>query len=86
MAEGGAIAGSATNLFDCMCYAVKEAGIPLADAVRCATENPAKAIGIFDTHGSIENGKSADFIIMNQDLKIKAVVKRGVVCRRENTL
>lgn len=43
--EGGAIAGSATNLMQCMRIAVKEMGIPLSSAVKCATVNPAKEIG-----------------------------------------
>lgn len=73
----GAIAGSVTNLFDCMRYAVREAGIPLADAVRCASENPAKAIGIDRTHGSITAGKYADFVLMDRSLEIRQVVKRG---------
>ncbi len=73
----GAIAGSVTNLFDCMRYAVREAGIPLADAVRCATENPARAIGIDGTHGSIATGRYADFVLMDRDLKLCCVVKRG---------
>lgn len=73
----GAIAGSVTNLFDCMRFAVREAGIPLADAVRAATENPAGAIGIESTHGSIAAGKYADFVLMDRDLKLCQVVKRG---------
>ena len=83
LAEGGAIAGSASNLFECMRYAVREAGIPLEDVVQCATENPAKAIGIFDSHGSIEKGKYADFIVMDRDLRIKYVVKRGIICKKQ---
>lgn len=77
----GAIAGSATNLFDCMCYAVKEAGIPLTDAVRAATENPARAIGIWATHGSIETGKYADFLLVDEKLTLRHIIKKGtLVC------
>ncbi len=78
----GAIAGSVTNLFDCMRYAVREAGIPLADAVRCATENPARAIGADQTHGSIVTGKYADFVVMDRELEIRHVVKKGVIVQR----
>lgn len=78
---GGAIAGSVTNLFNCMRYAVQQAGIPLASAVRCATENPAKAIGIWDRTGSLETGKYADFLILDQQLRLKYVVKKGQICQ-----
>ncbi len=74
----GTIAGSATNLFDCMMTAVKEMNIPLADAILCASRNPAKAIGMYDTVGSITIGKQADFVIINKsDLSIKKVIVRG---------
>lgn len=63
----GTIAGSATNLFDCMMNAVKTMGIPLAGAVRCASENPAKAIGMFDEVGSISVGKKADLVLVSED-------------------
>jgi len=76
--EDGTIAGSATNLMDCMRTCVKM-GIPLESAIRSATYNPAKAIGISDQYGSIEPGKVANFVILNKDLSIKNVILRGKV-------
>lgn len=73
----GTIAGSATNLMDCMRFCVKTVGLPLEDAVMCATENPAKEIGIYDQVGSIEPGKKADFILLDQDLKLVSVYIDG---------
>ena len=46
--EDGTIAGSNTNLMKCMRTAVKQMGIPLEKAVKCAAVNPAKSIGIYD--------------------------------------
>lgn len=73
----GTIAGSATNLMDCMRFAVKEAGIPLETAVMCATENPAKEIGIFQETGSIAAGKKADFVLLDKELNIIGVYIDG---------
>ena len=73
----GTIAGSATNLMDCMRFAVKEAGIPLETAVMCATENPAKEIGIFHETGSIAAGKKADFVLLDKELNIIGVYIDG---------
>ena len=73
----GTIAGSATNLMDCMRFVVKNAGIPLEDAVMCATENPAKEIGIFDQTGSIEEGKKADFVLLDKELNIVGIYIDG---------
>ena len=56
----GAIAGSVTNLFNCMKFTVKEAGLPFEEVVACATENPAKAA----TPVEIISGRTAKPLFM----------------------
>lgn len=73
----GTIAGSATHLMDCVRYVVREVGLPFETALRCATENPAKQIGIFDTVGSISIGKKADFVLLDQEFNVEAVYIDG---------
>ena len=73
----GAIAGSATNLFNCMKFTVKEVGLPFEEVVGCATENPAKAVGLWEKYGSIDNGKYADCVIVDEDFNIRQIVKHG---------
>ena len=77
LTEGNSIAGSVTNLMDCVRVAVRLMDIPLASAVKCATVNPAKAIGVYGQQGSIEAGKLADLVLLNEDLSIRAVFLRG---------
>ena len=77
LTELGNIAGSVTNLMKCMCKAVKEMGIPLESAVKCATANPAKAIGIYDKYGSLTEGKQADIVLLDKELNIKHIIKAG---------
>lgn len=77
LAEGGAIAGSATNLMDCLRTAVKEMNIPLESAVKCASQNPAKSIGIYEKYGSISNGKYANLVLLDHDLKLQNIIHRG---------
>ena len=72
----GTIAGSATNLYDCMKNAVSF-GIPKEDAIRAATINPAKAIGADALVGSIANGKLADFVVCDEKLERRAVYIGG---------
>ncbi len=55
--QEGTIAGSATCLFDCMKRAVQEMGVPLESAVRAATLNPARSIGVDADYGSLEAGR-----------------------------
>ena len=78
LVSDGAIAGSATNLMDCMRTVVKKMGIPLETAVACATINPAKSLGVEEEYGSIEKGKKADIVLLDSDLKLTAVIKDGV--------
>jgi len=75
----GAIAGSATNLMDCVKNAVKNVGIPLTTAIKAAAVNPAKRIGIYDEYGSITPGKIANIVLLDTDLNVKAVFIKG--CR-----
>ena len=75
--EDGTIAGSVTNLFECMKRAVQDMHIRLEDAIAAATINPARQIGIFDKVGSIEDGKYADLVLMDKSLNIKAVYVHG---------
>ena len=79
LTELGNIAGSVTNLMKCMRKAVKEMGIPLESAVKCATMNPTKAIGIYDTYGSLTPGKQADVVLLDEDLEIRYIIKAGEV-------
>ncbi len=74
----GTLAGSVTNLADCLRVAVKEMGIPLASAVKCAAVNPAKAIGIYEEYGSLSAGKFADLLILDAELGLKQVFRHGV--------
>lgn len=79
LTEGGAIAGSATNLMDCMRTAVKKMEIPLCSAVKCATVNAAKSIGIDEKYGSLEVGKYANAVLLDQELNIVSVIHRGQI-------
>ena len=72
----GTIAGSATNLFDCMRRAVSF-GIPREDAIRAATYNPARQIGALSEVGSIADGKVADFVLCDAELNRRAVYLAG---------
>lgn len=77
LASDGAIAGSVTNLMDCMKTAVKTMSIPLETAVACATINPAKSLGIDAEYGSIRAGKKAHIVLMDQELNVQQVIKDG---------
>ena len=73
----GTLAGSSTNLFDEF-KNLLSFGIPVKHAVKSVTINPARAIGVDKTTGSIEKGKNADLLILSDDFsEIKAVFVKG---------
>ena len=74
--EDGTIAGSATSLMNCVRKAVSF-GIPLESAIKCATMNPAKEIGVYDEMGSITPNKIANLVLLDKNLNIKKVIING---------
>ena len=79
LTQEGNIAGSVTNLMNCVRTAVKQMNIPLESAIKCATVNPAKAIGLYDRYGSLEVGKIADVVLIDKDLNIECVIQNGEI-------
>lgn len=75
--EDGTIAGSVTNLFDCMRMAIRM-GVPREEAVRAATANPARAIGIEGKYGSLQVGKKADVLVTDYGFNLQEVIKSGI--------
>ena len=74
----GTIAGSVTNLFDCMKMAVSM-GIPKESAIKAATINPARSIGIDGIVGSLEAGKKADILFVDGSLNLQKVMLHGKI-------
>ena len=77
LVSDGAIAGSATNLADCMRTVVQKMDLPLETAVACATINPARSLKIDKDYGSLEKGKKANVVLLGKDLELKCVIKDG---------
>ena len=69
----GTIAGSATNLYDCM-RSVVSMGVPEDEAILAATRNPAKSIGIYEETGSLTPGKRADIVLADETLNLVKVL------------
>lgn len=75
----GTIAGSTATLWQCVCKAV-EFGIDFDEAVKMATETPAKLIGAYEK-GRIETGCDADLLIISDNMEIDNVIIGGEVFR-----
>lgn len=71
------IAGSVTNLMECMKRTVLDMQVPLEQAIRAATENPARAIGIENEYGSVAPGKYANLVLLNRKLELVDIINKG---------
>lgn len=74
--KDGTIAGSATNLYDCMRTAI-QMGVPKEEAVRAATCNPAQAVGLSEECGVLRPGRRADILLADGDFALLEVIKSG---------
>lgn len=73
------LAGSTLTLDIAVKNMMKFCGIPIWEAVRMATYNPAHAIGLGARLGSIRQGCVPDFVIAGDDMHVETVIRDGVV-------
>lgn len=73
----GVLVGSIASLTDCVRFAVHEAGIPLADAIRMASGTPAAIAGVARRKGTLAAGFDADVLLLDGELSPRAVWVRG---------
>ncbi len=70
----GVLAGSASNLFDCF-KKVLSFGIPAEAALKMATINPAKSIGMAEKIGTLKEGAYADILLLDKDFNLVKVLR-----------
>ena len=86
LADHSSLAGSIATMDVLVRTMVQKANIPLADAVRMASETPARLMGVSDRTGTLQRGKDADIIILDRNLTVRAVWSMGNLVPAANTL
>ena len=86
LADHSALAGSIATMDRLIRTMVQKAEIPLEDAVRMASETPARIMGVLDRKGTLERGKDADMIALDRDLNVRAVWAMGELVEGTNKL
>ena len=74
----GTIAASTSNVYEELKNVISF-GIPLKQAVKSATINPARAIRVDNETGSIAVGKNADLLVVDDDFNIVLVIVKGCI-------
>lgn len=72
--KDGTLAGSVTNLYDCMTEAVRM-GVPPEDAIRAATYNPVRSIGLHESLGLIKKGRTAQALLIDPDWRLLKIIE-----------
>lgn len=75
----GTIAGSVLKLNNAVKNYKVGTGIPLHEAINAATLHAANAIGVADKKGSLETGKDADIVLMDNDFVVHKTIVRGTI-------
>ena len=76
LVEGGSIAGGVATMLDVVRWCVQSAGIPLVDAVTAASSTPSQALALPGI-GSLQAGRMADVVVVDDELLLHAVLRRG---------
>lgn len=77
LTEGNSLAGSTLTMISAFRYVINEVGIDIVEASRMASGNPAKALGMDKTIGSLAEGKQADVLLLSPDLEIQRIWVKG---------
>ena len=74
----GTLAGSVLDMAQAVRNSVAWLGVSLAETVRMASTYPADFIGVGGTHGRIEEGFAADFVVLDQEMRVRETWIGGV--------
>lgn len=86
LADHSSLAGSIATMDTLVQTMVQRADIPLADAVRMASETPARLMGVDDRKGSLQRGKDADILVLDRNQRVRAVWAAGRLVPETNRL
>ena len=84
LADESALAGSASRMIDLVRTMVQKVNVALHRAIKMATENPARALGLEEKKGCLVEGADADLVVISRELEVLQTFSRGVrIFRRQ---
>ena len=63
----------------CVRNMINLVGLSIQDAIKMATLNPAKVIGVDEKKGSLVEGKNADLVVFDKNINILTTAVKGKV-------
>lgn len=77
LADSGTLAGSTLTMGAAVRNAVALMGVSLGDAIRMASTTPARVLGLEPRKGTLAPGRDADFVVLDDDLAVRATMIAG---------
>ncbi|SMD14439.1 N-acetylglucosamine-6-phosphate deacetylase [Pedobacter nyackensis] len=77
--DRSAFAGSVATADRLVRTMIKDADVPMMEAIQMITSTPARILGVSNTKGSIVEGKDADLVLFDSDINISMTIIQGVV-------
>lgn len=79
------LAGSIATM-DVLVQNMVKAGVQVENAIRMASETPARLMNVYDRKGSLEKDKDADILILDSKLNVRAAWSMGQLVEGTNTI
>ena len=74
------MAGSEWPINHCVKILIQDVGVGIQDAIQMATLNPARVISMENSKGSLEPGKDADVIVVDEKMNVYMTFVKGKLC------
>lgn len=84
LADGSSLAGSTLTMIGAVRNVMQFCGIGLAEAVTMASLGPARLLGLAERKGTIEEGKDADLVVLDEHLQVQATIAGGKIIYSKN--
>ncbi|WP_322923890.1 N-acetylglucosamine-6-phosphate deacetylase [Paenibacillus campi] len=75
--DSGTLAGSRLTMIEGFRFLIEQAGLSVQRASEAASGNPARQLGTYEQTGSLEVGKQADVLVLDEQLALREVFVRG---------
>ena len=77
LVEAKNLAGSTLHVNRGLQIVIEQAGVPVDYAINACTLNPARMLNVDDRKGSIQTGKDADLVVLNDDYSVEMTYTKG---------
>ena len=83
LTKDGISSGSSLTMDQALANFIEVSGLELLQAIKTVSENPAKLLGIAESKGTVEEGKDADLVVLDNSFHVSLTMIRGSIVFKE---